>query len=289
MAAPAPVLGDAVAVAPPPGSLATGRLLRRGLPLLRAAGFAALGILILLGIWSLLAAQLGPLRLPGPGLVFDAIVANWQSIPAMQYLIMKRAGIADAVFYTVAQVLMTVGIGAVAGLVVGIAVPYVRPLRLVISPVLVVLGTIPVLILLPFLIQWFGNGRFVLSGLVIVFTFVTMAVVAIESMTAAAGRYRNWARCLGASPGFEMRHVILPALVPDIFAGLRVSFATAWSLQAVAELVGGQGGTGRIIGTMASMSNTAVVIAVVVCLAVVAVAIDALVALVGKGLVRWKA
>lgn len=267
---------------------AIGRLALWAWPMLRAVSFAVLGLAILLGIWSFLAAQLGPLRLPGPDLVFRAIGDNWVAIPAMQYIIMQRTGLADAVAYTVGSVLVTVGVGGVLGVLLGLALPFSRPLRVVVSPVLLVLGVIPVLVLLPFLIQWFGNGRFVLAGLVIVFTFVTMTAVTMESIGTAAGRYRNYARSLGAKPAFEMRRVLLPALVPDIFAGLRVSFAAAWSLEAVSELVSGQGGIGRIVGTMASMSNTAVVIASIVALGIVAVVIDAILVLTAKGLVRWR-
>jgi ABC-type nitrate/sulfonate/bicarbonate transport system permease component len=159
----------------------------------------------------------------------------------------------------------------------------------VMTPVLTVLGTMPVLILLPFLVQWFGNGWLVLSGLVVVFTFVVLATMTQKSMRTAVDRYSDYARTLGASRTFEMIHVALPALTPDIVSGLRVSMAAAWSLQTVAELVGGKHGAGRVIGAMANLSNTTLVIAMVVCLAVTAVAVDAVFALLARRTQRWAA
>jgi NitT/TauT family transport system permease protein len=251
--------------------------------------FGALGLALVFAIWQLAAIQLGPLRLPEPMKVFAAIVANWQSIPALRYVLMQSGGLGDALLYTVVSAISTVLLGATLGVIVGLLMPYVLPVRIVMTPVLTVLGTMPVLILLPFLVQWFGNGWLVLSGLVVVFTFVVLATMTQKSMRTAVDRYSDYARTLGASRTFEMIHVALPALTPDIASGLRVSMAAAWSLQTVAELVGGKHGAGRVIGAMANLSNTTLVIAMVVCVAVTAVAVDAVFALLARRTQGWAA
>jgi sulfonate transport system permease protein len=274
--------------------LATGRTgFRFGAETMRGAlstiGFGALGLALVVAIWQLVAIQLGPLRLPEPMKVSAAIIANWQSIPALRYVLMQSGGLGDALLYTVVSAISTVLLGATLGVIVGLLMPYVLPVRIVMTPVLTVLGTMPVLILLPFLVQWFGNGWLVLSGLVVVFTFVVLATMTQQSMRNAVDRYSDYARTLGASRTFEMIHVALPALTPDIVSGLRVSMAAAWSLQTVAELVGGKHGAGRVIGAMANLSNTTLVIAMVVCLAMTAVAVDAVFALLAKRTQRWAA
>ena len=263
---------------------ALGPLLQSGPTIL----YGALGVAVLLLIWWAVAARLGPLRLPDPWVVFVAIKANWWSIPAMQYIAMQAGGLGDALAYTVGSVLIMVTIGSLLGTVVGIALPHVRPLRLIVTPGLIVLGSTPLLILLPFLVQWFGTGRFVRSGIVVIFTFVVMATVCVRSSTQAVGSYGQYARSLGAKPIFEMWHVVFPALVPDLLAGLRVSLSAAWSLEAVAEIVGGQSGSGRIIGTMAHLANTKVILAVVVCLCVTAVVVDGLLTLLARRSVAWR-
>jgi hypothetical protein len=59
-------------------------------------GFGALGLALVFAIWQLVAIQLGPLRLPEPMKVFAAIMANWQSIPALRYVLMQSGGLGDA-------------------------------------------------------------------------------------------------------------------------------------------------------------------------------------------------
>jgi ABC-type nitrate/sulfonate/bicarbonate transport system permease component len=251
-------------------------------------GFGALGMAVVLLIWWAAAVRLGPLRLPDPWTVFVAIKANWRSIPAMQYVAMQGGGVGDALAFTVVSVLVTVAFGAALGVLVGVALPHVAILRLVTTPALAVLGSTPLLILLPFLVQWFGPGRFVRSGIVVIFTFVVMATVCFRSSAQAIGSYGLYARSLGAKPAFEMWHVVIPALVPDLIAGLRVSLSTAWGLEAVAEIVGGKSGIGRIISTMAHLANTTVILAVVVCLCVTAVGVDGVLTFLVRRSVAWR-
>jgi ABC-type nitrate/sulfonate/bicarbonate transport system permease component len=201
---------------------------------------------------------------------------------------LQSGGLGDALTYTVASVLMTVAIGSLGGVLLGIALPLLPAVRSVLAPILVVIGSTPVLILMPFLVEWFGNGGLVRSGIVIIFTFVVIATVCMRASHEAAGRYRNYARSLGANSAFEMRHVVLPALLPDLIAGLRVSLAAAWSMESVAEVIGGAQGAGRVIATMAHVSNTEILLAMVVCLAVVAVLLDGALAAIGSRLVTWK-
>lgn len=250
--------------------------------------FGVLGVAVVLLVWWAVAARLGPLRLPDPWVVFTAIKANWRSIPAMQYIAMQAGGIGDALAFTVVSVLVTVTVGAACGVFVGIALSHVTILRLTMTPALVVLGSTPLLVLLPFLVQWFGSGRFVSSGIVVIFTFVVMATVCVRSSAQAVGSYGQYARSLGAKPAFEMWHVEFPALIPDLIAGLRVSLSTAWSLEAVAEIVGGKNGVGRIISTMAHLVNTTVILAVVVCLCVTAVVVDGILTFLARRSVAWR-
>jgi ABC-type nitrate/sulfonate/bicarbonate transport system permease component len=135
-------------------------------------GAAGAGIVIL--AWWLISLGVDPLRLPSPWAVFAAIPENWLDIPSLQYVALQSGGLADALSYTVSSVLLTVAIGSVAGVLVGIALPLFSTIRLVVSPALIVLGSTPVLILMPFLVEWFGNGGLVRSGIVAIFTFVVL-------------------------------------------------------------------------------------------------------------------
>jgi len=84
-----------------------------------------------------------------------------------------------------------------------------------------------------------------------------------------------------------VRHVVMPAAVPEIVAVTRVCFAAAWGFEAIAEILGAQRGVGRIIQTMGTQSATPELMATVLWLAIVAVVVDALILVLSKSLIRW--
>ncbi|MEA2168263.1 MAG: sulfonate transport system permease protein [Solirubrobacteraceae bacterium] len=254
----------------------------------KAPALALAGIAVVLGVWWLIALQLGPVRLPTPGQVWDALRADFNNVPAVEFSSFQTGGIKVAVGYTVVNVIVGVGIGSVAGFLVGALLGTSRAARELLSLPLTILSTMPVLILAPFLVIWFGTARIVQAGLVIMFAFVTLAAVVRGATEDVSGHYRNYAASLGAGRGMTLREVILPAVVPPTIGGVRVALATGWSFEAVAELLGGSRGTGKLIQTLQGMSATADIMAALAALAIVGVAIDTIVAAAGKWVIRWQ-
>jgi ABC-type nitrate/sulfonate/bicarbonate transport system permease component len=256
---------------------------------LRAAGLALAGVGLVVGLWWIAALILdSPVRLPTPPAVAEAISEGFVSLPALQYTAFQSGGIWDGVRYTVESVVMAVAIGSAAGLAFGLLIGRSRIARDAFQIPLLALGTIPVLVILPFITQWFGTSRLAQAGIVIFAAFVTVATVVQQATLNVGARYQHYAQSLGASRRMELYRVTLPAIVPDSIGAVRVALAAGWGYAAISELLGADQGAGRIINAMANISNTASVIAVVVCLSAAAVVIDAIVAALGKWVTRWQ-
>jgi ABC-type nitrate/sulfonate/bicarbonate transport system permease component len=176
----------------------------------------------------------------------------------------------------------------VIGVVLGIVIARVRLARSLLQPPLSLLGTLPLLILLPFITLWFGTARLAQAGLVILFTMLTVAFASASAAEVVSEQYANYASCLGASRHRVLWTVILPASGPAVVAALRVALAAGWGWEAVAELLGGRSGIGRIIQLTAQLGAVADLMATVLCLAIVALICDALLAAGGGYLVRWR-
>lgn len=253
-----------------------------------SAALAASGVALVIGIWWLISLGADPVRVPSPQVVFDTLIADWDSIPALSFIAFQSGGIKQAVAYTTVNVLVGVGVGASIGFVIGALLGRVRLAREVLTPALFVLGTVPVLVLAPFLTIWFGTARFVQAGLVIVFALVTVVAVTQQATLDVGERYTNYAESLGARPSLLLRAVILPAIVPAAIGGIRVAVAAGWSFATVAELLGGNKGVGKLIQTMQGLSATADIMAAVIALGIVAVLVDAVIRFVGQWVVRWQ-
>ena len=255
---------------------------------LKGGALAVAGIVVVLGIWWLVALQLGPIRMPTPAEVLDALRADFTRIPAVEFSSFQTGGIFAAVVYTVTNVLVGVSVGSSTGFLTGALLGMSRTANELLWLPLVILSTLPVLVLAPFLVIWFGTSRIVQSGLVITFAFVTLAAVVRQATESVSGYYRNYAASLGAGWRMTLREVILPAVVPPTIGGVRVALAAGWSFEAVAELLGGSRGTGKLIQTLQGMSATADIMAVLAALAFAGVVTDAVVVVAGKRIVRWQ-
>jgi ABC-type nitrate/sulfonate/bicarbonate transport system permease component len=255
---------------------------------LRSALTALAGLAIFVGVWWLLSLGMEPIRLPPPSDVLTALWVDWTSIPALEFAGFQTGGIRDALAFTIVNVVMGVGIGVALGAPVGAAIGASQTARAVLGPPLVVAGTTPVLVLLPFLLIWFGTARLAQSGLVIFFAFVTVAAVTQQAVNNVGERYSQYATTLGASRGRMLRAVLLPAIVPEMLGAIRVSTAAGWSFATVSELLGGQQGIGKAIAAMAQLQHTADVLAIVLALTLVAVLFDRIIAMAGRWLVGWQ-
>ena len=249
---------------------------------------ASLGVGLVLVVWSLAAAATEPVRIPSPILVFQAIRENLFEIRALEFASFGSGGIIQNLTYTAVNVLIGVGAGAVAGFAIGLLIGRVRVIRDLLEPPLLFVGTVPVLVLLPFLSLWFGTGRLATNGMVIFYTMVTVAVVTQQATTNISNYYDNYALSLGASSTRVLLQVIRPAVIPEVLGAVRVALAFGWGFQAIAEVLGGQIGAGRVIRVYAQYAATAEILSIVFCVGVLAVVIDGIVAGIGRWVVRWQ-
>jgi ABC-type nitrate/sulfonate/bicarbonate transport system permease component len=260
---------------------------RAGGELVRVLQGAA-GLAVVIGLWALIASVANPVKVPSPGSVLDAARADWSTLPALSYLAFQSGGIGDALLFTTTNVLVAVGIGTAIAVPVGIAIGRYRVARDLLEPWLLVLGTVPLMVTLPFLTLWFGTARIAQWGMVIAFTFLTVVFAVRHATENVGSRFEGYAACLGASKARTTCVVTLPAIVPEALAGVRVAFAAAWGFECVAELLGVKQGIGRVIQVTAQIDSTPDLLAGVLAVGIVAVLVDATIVGIGSWVTRWK-
>ena len=133
-------------------------------------------------------------------------------------------------------------VGAVAGVVLAVLIVRVRVIRQVLYPLLVVSQTVPMVVLAPLLIIWFGFGltpRIVVVALIVFFPVLVSIVTAIDQ---ADADLIDLVRSMGAAPRQVLRLVLLPSAVPAFFSGLRIAAAYTVGGAVIAEFVNPNGG-----------------------------------------------
>lgn len=235
-------------------------------------------IAILLAIW--LIATLGgfvrPLFVPGPT---DLARGFEQWGPSMPDDIWQTVGL---------RIVPGFILGGLVGLVVGILMAISQTFRAVADPIVEVVRPLPPLALIPLLILWFGIGIGTHVVMIAFGTFIVMVVTAYEAVRNVPPIYLQAAATLGASRAQTFRRVIVPAIVPDIFGGVRVAVAASFGYAVAAELMGAQGGVGWFMVTSRRYLLTENIVAALIVIVVLAFLADQLVRWVNRRLTSWK-
>ncbi len=215
------------------------RVLRR--QLLRGA----IGIVVVIALWQWMSNAYDlELILPTPQTVFEN---------AIQTLLLQRekwlygAGIYEHLQASFVRALVGFGLGAVVALPLGLLVGRITAVREFVGPVIGAFYPIPGIAWIPLAILWFG-----LSDEAIVFTVFMAAVFPLYFNTVSGARHINpllvdAGRCFGARGATLFVRVILPATLPFIIVGLRVSLGNAWRMIVAAEILAAQTGIGYVL------------------------------------------
>ena len=253
--------------------------------MLDPAGVA--GLLITLGCWYLASMVMGASRLPPPQDVAVNAFGNLLSSSRLPGIGLPRGGYLPHLLFTAANVLVGGGIGAVIGIASGLASAESRTAGEALDPVMSLLGTIPIVIMAPFFLMWFGLSGLAQVALVALYTATVLHLFALRGARNVPPAFLDYAATLGASPIQRFLSVRLPGALPEIFGGLRIAFAAAWGLAAVTEMLGGQFGSGRALVALRSVYDLTGIMAVVLLLAIFAIVLDSFIVAARLYVLRW--
>lgn len=235
--------------------------------------------LLLIAIWQI-AGSLGllnPVLLPAPSVIWNELVAMTLSGELASNLGIS-AGRAFLGF------ILGGGLGLAAGVWIGFSY---RAERLV-DPSLQMLRTLPHLAIAPLFILWFGFGETSKILLIAKGAFFPLYVNTFLGIRSVDNKLFDVARVLEFSRWELIWKLIVPAALPNIFLGIRLSIGVAWLGLVVAELMGSSSGIGYIINDARSFSLTSVVFVGIIVFAVVGKLSDSLIRWLEHRMLSWQ-
>src|SRR6266850_1223121 len=138
-------------------------------------------------------------------------------------------------------------IGALLGIALGLAAGIARSFDELLSPLVFLTYPVPKIVMLPVFMLWFGIGD-LSKILIIALACFYPAFINAYYGARATPRILVWsARNMGASDARIFRRVVLPAALPLIFAGLRVSLALSFIVMFATEMINARSGLGHLI------------------------------------------
>jgi sulfonate transport system permease protein len=161
----------------------------------------------------------------------------------------------EASLVTFERVIGGIVFGVLGGVGLGLLVATSDVARRLIAPTVHIVRMTPFLAMIPLFNLWFGANTFGIILFVAYGVAVIMFIGTVNAVRNVPKVYFDRAATVGASRAAVFRHVVLPAIFPEIRASFLLSFGLSWSLVVGGELLGAQSGLGVIV-TYASKRTT---------------------------------
>lgn len=145
------------------------------------------------------------------------------------------------------RTLLGFALGVVVALILGILTTSFQTMDNIISPILNMIGPIPVFAFLPMFIIWFGIGEQSKIILIAYATFLPLMTYTVDGINNTSPVLIRSAKSLGANQFQIFTKVIMKSALPNVFVGMKVSLALTFSALVVAEMMGASRGLGFMI------------------------------------------
>lgn len=210
----------------------------------------AAAFVVFIGGWELIAGLLGipAYLLPKPS---DIVRAAWENA--------HNLGV--SVFTTLSEAIVGFLFSIVFGVLGAVVLALSKTIEKAVFPYAIMLQTIPIVAIAPIIVIWFGAGANAIIIISFLIGFFPMLSNTLIGLNATDTNLKNLFFLYNASKWQTMWKLRLPAALPYIVAGLKISCTLAVIGAIVGEYIagigGGKGGLGYAITVAATRLQTA--------------------------------
>lgn len=240
-------------------------------------------VLALVAAWFIATTmfRVSPLILPSPRALF-AELGNLLS-----------AGYAGKPLYVhIAMSLMRSLVGLVGGVVlavpIGLWMGHNRIINAVLSPIFGFIRPIPPIAFIPLMILWFGIGETSKILLIFAASFNYTVLNSAAGMRAIPEQLLRKGRNLGLTRWQLFYSVMLPAAMPHIFTGIKVSTAVSWAIVVAAELIAAQAGLGFIIEDAGTFFRIPDVFIGIIIIGIIGLSLELMISAIERRTLHWQ-
>jgi taurine transport system permease protein len=237
----------------------------------------------LLALWFVI-SNLGlikPLFLPTPQAVFAQFWAYATGAA-------NDKPLWDHLLASLGRVFAAFLLACVTAIPVGVAMGVSRVARGIMDPPIEFYRPLPPLAYLPLIIIWFGIDELPKVLLIFLSCFAPLALQTRAGVRSATQEQIHAAYSMGANQWQVVRHVMLPAALPEILVGMRIAIGFGWTTLVAAEMVAANVGLGQMVLNASNFLRTDIVIMGIIVIGVFAYLFDLLMRWVERKVVPWK-
>jgi ABC-type nitrate/sulfonate/bicarbonate transport system permease component len=194
-----------------------------------------------------------------PTAFFLVLIITWESISRLnvlpQFILPSPSKILISLFInfgamqnhiliTLYETLIGFSIAIFLSVAIAILMDAMLALKKTLYPLLIISQTIPIIILAPLFIIWFGYGYLPKIIIVILICFFPITISLLQGLTTVDKEFIDLMRSMGASRYQIYRLVKIPSAMPNFFSGLKIAATYSIMGATIGEWVGGKNGLG---------------------------------------------
>ena len=199
-----------------------------------------LGVLLFIGIWSIISVS-SP-NLPGPGKTWVSAVQVF-SDPFYQKG-PNDQGIGWNILSSLKRVGIGFGMAALIGIPLGFLIGRVAFINAMVTPIISLLRPVSPLAWLPIGLLVFKAANPAAIWVIFISSIWPLIINTAVGVSRVPQDYLNVAKVLDLSPWKVITKILLPATLPYILTGIRLSIGVAWLVIVAAEMLTGGVGLG---------------------------------------------
>jgi sulfonate transport system permease protein len=234
---------------------------------------------LLLGLWQLACASglFPPQVLVPPSGVAKALIDMAASGELQRH-------VGDSLY----RLLVGFAIGASAGMAFGAALALSPLIEAALSPLFHTIWQVPVIAFVPLMVMFLGIDEPFKIAVVAIAAFFPMALATFDGIRSVPRNWFDVAKVYRLALHQLIGRILLPATVPAVLTGLRISLTRAWVVLVAAELLAADSGIGQMMEMGRQLFQIDVVLAGVVVSGLIGFLLDRGARWVESRATRWK-
>ena len=235
-------------------------------------------IILLLILWELCSRifTIPAWLLPAPTEIAQEAVGSW---PNYYHHLLSTTNLSVAGFV----------IGVSVGLLVAITLHLLPVVRQAFYPLLILSQNIPIIVLAPLLVIWFGFGVLPKILVITLVCFFPIAVATLDGFRQTNRELIHYMQMAGATKRQLFVKLELPHALPSIFSGLKISATYSVMGAVISEWLGATQGIGVYMTLAQSSYRTDRVFVAIVFIMVLCLLFFGVIIVAEKLLIKWRA
>lgn len=235
-------------------------------------------LIIIAVVWSIwgINSQANTLIMPSLGDVVQTFCSD-----------IANGSLLEAIGISLKRVLTGYVVSAVLGIGLGIVIGLSKHMQRLTNLIIQIIRPIPPIAWIPLVILWMGIGEGSKVFLIFLGGFFPVLINVTDGIRYTDKKLTEVAAVMETPRKKYITQLVIPAAMPSIFTGLKVSLGSCWTCVVAAELVASTSGIGYMISNARNFGQMDVVIVGMLSIGIVGKIMDVILNIIGKHVLAW--